>query len=188
MAKVSIPAVATKVHDLLEPLEPGQRKLAISAALVMLGDTPVEEQRTPGGHSKPGAGGDGGDGHAGLPARARSWMKAEGITANELSHVFDLENGAEIIASRAPGKNAKAQTINAYVLTGISQLLQTGEMKFEDKVARQAAKNLGCFNNANHTAYMRDKGKVLSGSKAGWNLTAPGLKHGAGLVKELAQG
>jgi hypothetical protein len=93
----------------------------------------------------------------------------------------------EITASHPPGKNAKLQTINTYVLTGIGKLLETGVPKFDDKAARDNCKSLGCFNTANHVVYMKKKGNVLSGSKTkGWTVTGPGLKVGAELIKQYS--
>ena len=60
-------------------------------------------------------------------------MHTNGVTQEQLAHVFHIEDGkAEVIASEAPGKNGQKKTINAYVLTGIAGLLQTGEAKFDD--------------------------------------------------------
>jgi hypothetical protein len=113
-------------------------------------------------------------------------MKKYSVTEEQLGHVFHGQN-AEVIAAEAPGKNAKQKTINAYVLTGVSSLIATGEATFDDKTARAVCKSMGCMNETNHATYMKDKGNVLGGSKnAGWMLTGPGLKSGADLVKELA--
>src|SRR5262245_59372781 len=115
-------------------------------------------------------------------------MRTYGITSAQLSHVFHLDGGtSEVIASEAPGKNGKEKTINAYVLTGISAFLQSGEAKFDDKTARDVCKLMGCFNEGNHAYYLKGKGNALGGTKdSGWTLTGPGLKSGAELVKALA--
>ena len=42
MAKSEITSISTKLHDLLEPLDPALRKRAIRAALMMLGDEDLE--------------------------------------------------------------------------------------------------------------------------------------------------
>jgi hypothetical protein len=185
MTKDDIAGISTKLYALLKPLDSPMRKRAIRAALTMLGEEDADSGLDDLGKKREDRR-DGGD-HVNLPTRARSWMKSEKVTAEELGHVFDLENGAEIIASHAPGKNKKEQTINAYVLTGISQLLKAGDTKFDDASGRAAATSLGCFDRANHATTMKKKGNVLSGSKVGWSLTGPGLKSGAALIKELAQ-
>jgi len=117
------------------------------------------------------------------------WMKQNGITAEQLQHVFHFSGaGVEIIAPDFPGKNKKQKTYNAYVVEGIAQLLATGEPHFTDKVARALCERAGCFDSANHATHMNNKGNEFAGSKdKGWTLTAPGLKKGAALVKELSQ-
>ena len=42
MAKIDIPSVASKLYELLEPLEPPMRKPAVKATLTMLGDDDVD--------------------------------------------------------------------------------------------------------------------------------------------------
>jgi hypothetical protein len=107
----------------------------------------------------------------------------------QVERVFDISNqGVTIIAPEVPGKSDKERTHNAYVLQGVSRLLASGEATFEDKDARKFCEDSGCYNKANHALYMGAKGNVLTGSKkSGWRLTAPGLKHGADLVKQLTK-
>jgi hypothetical protein len=178
-----IPAVTTNLYKLLQPLQSEERKRVIKAALAMLGDdTSVANQNSE-------RGGDAvDDGDSDLPVKARQWMKKYDVTQERLNHVFHIENGStEVIAHEAPGSSMKTMTINAYVLTGISQLLATGEAKFDDERARAVCKSMGCFDKGNHAKFMKEKGNVLSGSKeSGWTLTGPGLKSGADLVKGLA--
>jgi hypothetical protein len=178
-----IPAVTTNLYNLLQPLQSEERKRVIKAALTMLGDDiSVVNQ-----NSEKGGDGDA-DGDSDLPVKARQWTKQHAVTQEHLNHVFHIENGgAEVIAHKAPGSSMKAMTINAYVLTGISQLLATGEAKFDDERARAVCKSMGCFDKNNHAKFMKVKGNVLGGSKgSGWTLTGPGLKSGADLIKGLA--
>jgi hypothetical protein len=115
-------------------------------------------------------------------------MKQNGVTEDNLSHVFHIDGGAaEVIAGEAPGKSDKEKTLNAFVLTGLAEFLQTGDPKFDDKAARALCKKLGCFGEGNHATYMKDRGNLLGGSKeGGWTLTGPGLKAGAELIKGMA--
>jgi hypothetical protein len=175
-------ALVGGLYDLLEPVDPADRKKAIRAALTMLGEggdaglgDDQKKQRDDGDDSS-------------LPQKTRQWMQTYGITAAQLEQVFHVASGsAEVIAHEAPGANTKQKTINAYVLAGISQLLATGEARFDDKAARAVCKSMGCYNEGNHATYIKDKGNVVGGSKdAGWTLTGPGLKAGADLVKGLA--
>lgn len=171
-----------KIVELLSPLESEERLRIISASLMLLGEKPVAL-----GKGSEAEDSTEGDGATTLPPRARTWMKQYGISVEQTHQVFHLDNGtAEVIAATIPGKNKKEQTFNAYILTGIARLLATGDPSFEDKVARSLCENAGCYDSANHAAYMKSKGNEFTGSKdKGWTLTSPGLKRGAALVQEL---
>jgi hypothetical protein len=182
-APTDIPAVTTNLYKLLQPLQSEERTRVIKAALAMLGDdTPIVNQ-----NSEKGGNADD-DGDSDLPVKARQWMKKYDVTQEHLNHVFHIENGAaEVIAHEAPGSSMRAMTINAYVLTGISQFLVTGEAKFDDDRARAVCKSMGCFDKNNHAKFVKLKGNVIGGSKgSGWTLTGPGLKSGADLIKGFA--
>lgn len=185
MTKPDLPTIATEIYKLLEPHEPDVRERAIKAAMVMLGDnlqvSAPDKKFAPDlleeDHSGPQ-----------LAAKVKGWMRAHGITREQLGFVFHLDGSAcEVLPAESPGKNGKEKTINAYVLTGVSAFLQTGEPKFDDKTAREVCKTMGCLNEGNHAYYLKGKGNVLGGSKdSGWTLTGPGLKLGADLIKNLA--
>jgi hypothetical protein len=177
-----IPAVTTELYNLLKPLDSSERTRIIKAALMMLGDDASDVE------TKKSAKAEEPDDDSTLPAKAKSWMTKYSVTEEQLGHVFHIDGGSEVIAAAAPGKNGKEKTINAYVLTGISSLISTGEAKFDDKTAREVCKNMGCLSETNHATYIKDRGNVIGGSKdAGWTLTGPGLKVGADLVKGLAE-
>jgi hypothetical protein len=94
-----------------------------------------------------------------------------------------------VLGGSIPGKSSKQQTISAYILKGVAQLLATGEPTFDDKSARKLCEDLGCYSVANHALYMNSMGNSITGSKdKGWKLTAPGLKKGADLIKEMTKG
>jgi hypothetical protein len=94
-----------------------------------------------------------------------------------------------VLGGSIPGKSSKEQTISAYILKGVAQLLATGEPTFDDKSARKLCEDLGCYNGPNHAVYMNKMGNSITGSKdKGWKLTAPGLKKGADLIKEMTKG
>ena len=181
MVTPDLPTLTINLYKLLEPHEPEVRQRAIKAAMVMLGgdvqagspqsEEPAEDEGGPV-----------------FTAKVKSWMKTHSISRDQLGHVFHLDGGAcEVLPTEAPGNNGKEKTINAYVLTGISAFLQTGEAKFEDKAGRDACRAMGCFNEGNHAYYLKGRGNVIGGTKdSGWTLTGPGLKLGADLVKKLA--
>jgi hypothetical protein len=91
-----------------------------------------------------------------------------------------------VIAADIPGKGKKGKTLNAYVLVGVSKFLSTGDPKFDDKSARALCEGSGCYDSANHAQTLKAKGNWFTGTKEkGWSLTAPGLRQGAMIVKEL---
>ena len=171
----------TKVVEVLSPLSSEDRARVIGAALALLGDAQskvaVPKPSEPELH----------DAELGtLPPRARSWMSQHGVSAVELQQIFHVADGEVEVIATVPGRNKKDQTYNAYVLTGLSQLLATGAPAFTDKAARALCEASGCYDSANHATHMKDKGNEFTGSKdKGWTLTAPGLKRAADLIKEL---
>jgi len=171
MAKATdITSTTTELYNLLEPLDPAQRTKVIKAALTLLGDDiDIEREKSKTKKDEQEPGGDG------LRAKARTWARTH------------LDGGKVEFAAEAPGKTGKQKTVNAYILTGLAQFLQTGEAKFDDKTARAVCKAMGCLDESNHAYNLKGKGNALSGSKdSGWTLTGPGLKAGAELVKGLA--
>jgi hypothetical protein len=166
----------------LGPLESEDRHRVIQASLVMLKEKPADAASGNVGNSEEVA-------QVGeLPGRARLWAKQNALAFEQLEHVFDFSDGAvTVIAPEVGGKTNSEKTIKAYVLAGVAALLSSGEPAFEDKAARVLCENFGCYDSTNHSKYMKDKGNNFTGSKdSGWKLTAPGLKYGAGLVKELS--
>lgn len=169
----------TAIVQTLMPLSSEERRRVVQAALTLLG-----EVQMPPSHSAPE---DVGSTLDDLPPRARAWMKQNGVTSDELSQVFHVVDGAaEIIGSQLPGNSKKEQTYSAYILTGISQLLAVGDASFEDRAARSNCERYGCYDSANHSAHLRARGNEFTGSKEkGWTLTAPGLRRGSELIKQM---
>jgi hypothetical protein len=180
--------IVTEIVELLTPIESEERHRVIQACLTLLGETFSASTPTAAGSGTNPAGDEGDELPTMLP-RARSWMKQNGISLDELQQVFHLEDGsADVIASEIPGKNKKEKTYNAYVLAGIARLLSTGVPSFDDKTARALCVSSGCYDTANHSVTIKDRGNEFTGTKEkGWSLTAPGLKRGAVLVKEMTK-
>jgi hypothetical protein len=179
--------IVAEIVELLTPISSDERFRVIQASLTLLGETfPVSPQR---------AGGDSGDpeenaGHemSTLPVRVRTWSKQNGVSPEALEQVFHVESGsAEVIAGEIPGRNKKEKTLNAYVLAGLAKFLSTGNTAFDDKSARALCESSGCYDLANHSTTIKNRGNLFTGTKSGWNLTAPGLKHAAALVKEMTK-
>jgi|ERR1700739_3025192 len=188
-AAPKIADIAHKIYGLLEPLNSDERRKIINASLTLLGEATAGERAVGGGDSRVSTDGGKPDQNIeGIHPKAVHWMKQNGVTQAQLEEVFDITSeGMPVIISQAPGKNSKVQTHNAYVLQGISRLLATGDSTFDDKTARNLCGGLGCYNKGNHAVYMDEIGNQLTGSKdKGWKLTAPGLKHGASLIKPTA--
>jgi hypothetical protein len=179
--------IVSEIVELLTHIDSAERARVIQASLTLLGEVlPAGQSRTGAGHSI--AEEDGSETST-LPPRARTWMKQHGVLLEELQQVFHLENGtAEVIAGDIPGKNKKEKTYSAYILVGLSKLLSTGSPAFDDKAARALCESSGCYDQANHSVHIKERGNEFTGTKEkGWSLTAPGLKRAAALVKEMTK-
>ena len=175
--------VTTKVTNLLLPLSSEDRQRVMKATFALLGEDVVAFEAR--GNATTTTVTPSGGGQYVNP-KVANWIRTNALTATQLDQVFD---GGEVIDLNVPGKSAKQKTINTYVIEGIASFLTTGEPTVDDKKARELCGKVGCFNSANHSVYMGDKGNVLSGSKAGgWRLTGPGLTSGAQLIKEMTKG
>ncbi|MBS1983499.1 MAG: hypothetical protein JST16_04945 [Bdellovibrionales bacterium] len=185
MAKNKAVDSVGKMVTILTPLSSEDRNRVIHAALMLLGGKPFEIQD--GQRSVDGAAGGDKTKFASLPARAQTWAKQNNLASDELQQVFHIDGEtAEVISSEISGKNTAEKTIKAYLLTGLANLLSTGTPTFTDKAARTLCESLGCYDNTNHGKYLKKKGNLITGTKQkGWTITAPGLKRGAALVKEL---
>lgn len=181
MAKTNLSGSVAKIVDILTPLTSEERVRVTKASLTLLGEAVSGKELTENeGES---------DGAQSLNARAKSWVKQHGISLDELQQVFHVANGSmSVIAADIPGKKKKQQTLNAYVLLGISKLLSTGNPTFDDKEARELCESSGCYDKTNHATHLKGKGSLFTGGKdKGWTLTNPGLKHGVSLIKELSK-
>jgi hypothetical protein len=166
-----------RVVEILSPLSPEERARVIRAAMVLLGEVaPASEISVVERAEDP----------EGISTRAKVWMKQNSVTSAQIAQVFHISDGsAELIAS-LPGNSKKEQTYSAYILAGIGQLLVAGSPSFDDKSARDLCERSGCYDRANHSVHLRNRGNEFTGTKdKGWTLTAPGLRRGAELIKEL---
>jgi hypothetical protein len=172
------------VVKILGPLDSDERQRVIQSALLILRESFLEptmaaSSEEPRFEQESGS--------FDISPKARLWARQNGLSQDQLSHVFDISEGAAtVIASGILGKNNPIKTIKSYVLTGIAAFLTAGEPQFLDKDARSLCEHFGCYDRTNHAKYMKDKGNYFVGDKdRGWKLTAPGLKYGAELVKEM---
>lgn len=173
--------VVEKIVEVLVPLSSEERQRAVKAALVLIGETKIKPEEDIAGEDTQ----DTDDFK--LPVRARTWMKQNNVTLDQIQQVFHFVDGnIEVIASEIPGKSGIEKTCNAYVFSGIAGLLVNGEAKFTDEAARAICKTSGFYDETNHAKRLKEKGNKFTGSKEkGWALTAPGLKSGAELILEI---
>lgn len=171
---------AAKLVGILTDLDSEQRQRAVSAAMVLLGESAqkIPEKR----EEPPFAGGEG------LSPKAIAWARKNAVSIDQLEHVFSVDSdGVDVIAARAPGKSKRLQTIESYVLCGLRVFLASGELSFTDDDAREICKNLGAYDIPNHFNYVNGLGNLIAGSKdRGWKLTNPGLARAAEIVKQLS--
>ena len=181
---IDIAAVTTNLYTLLKPLEAEDRKKVVRAALTLLGEVDVP----PTGTSPRKEASLLDEGSKQFAPKVASWLQKSGLDEEILTQVFHIEGeSVEIIAGDVPGKSGKEKAINAYLLTGFKNYLETGDGKFDDKSAREVCKALGCYGDTNHATYIKDRGNLIGGSKTlGWTLTAPGMKAVSELIKEIA--
>jgi hypothetical protein len=174
-------AETTKVVEILRPLSSEDRTRVVRAAMALLGESDSSIGSTT--HGGPDVV------EVDLPnlaPRARAWMKQHSITVDELENVFHLSDGAVDFIAALPGRNKKEQTYAAYIVTGIGQLLLNGVASFDDRAARSLCERSGCYDRANHSAHLKDRGNEFTGTKEkGWTLTAPGLSRGAQIIKDV---
>lgn len=183
MAKNNIAEIAGKLVDLLDPLSPEERQRVVAASMTLLGETVPPKFNSENEKDVVDGRGD-----VSASGRARTWMRQNQLTDDEIQHVFQIENGEfEVLLSDIPGRDKREKTRNAYVLTGAGNLLAQGTASFTDAAARVLCEAAGCYDPGNHTKALKDKGNLFSGSKEkGWTVTGPGLKHAATLIKTIA--
>ncbi len=174
----------TTIIDALKPLKSEERQRTVDAAMTFLGETTktVATEREVGA---PGATDGAGDGHR--PAAITRWMRQYGVSADELDLAFHFKEGSFEVLD-VPGKSDREKTLNAYILTGLGTYLTTGERAFGDAAARGLCVKIGCYDANNHSSTIKHHGspEFTGDKKKGYTLTTPGVKRGAGLVKELA--
>jgi hypothetical protein len=166
----------------LSPLSSEDRHRVIQASMTLLGEKAAEVDNSPGDIDEAVS-----DEVNHLPVRAQNWVRQNSLTTDQLQQVFHFESGTvELIAADLPGKSNKERVRNAYLLTGIRALLCTGEAKFEDRVARMLCDLHGAYDQTNHSKALKGRNEFTGSRDKGWTLTAPGLKDGAILIKEIS--
>lgn len=185
VSKLVVEAVPKLVH-LLEPLSPDDRQRAIAATLVLFGQSFLTSGDSAG--KKEGTTEVQHDLGDDLSPKAVAWAKKNGVTRELLDHVFAIDSDSvDVIAGSMPDTGKRKQTVQAYILCGLASFLKSGENSFADADARAVCNKVGCYDMANHGAYIKGFGNLIHGSKgAGWKLTNPGLIEAAQIIKRLA--
>jgi hypothetical protein len=185
--ELDIKQASNSLYDVLKPLRTADRQKALNSALALLGETfkvgggaSADSKNEDDEHTEHGSG----DAPKLVPS-AKRWANKYGVTREQLEHALHIEGEkVDVVLDHAPGKNDKERAINSYLLTGLAELLRTGEPKFTDRAARDLCRKLGSYDPNNHAVYLKKPGNILSGNKdSGWTLTGPGQKAAAELVK-----
>ncbi len=171
----------TQLIKILQPLPSEDRHRNIDAALTFLGEKPhAAADKQPDLHSAGAV-----DGHQ--PPGVAGRMKQYGITHEQAEHVFDFSADGNFAILEVPGKSMREQTLNTYILTGLATFLATGERRFADDLARANCDTHSCLDSPNHAKTLGGKHPEFNGDKAsGWQITVPGIRRGAELMKEVA--
>jgi hypothetical protein len=181
------PETLIAIINVLAPLSSEQRQRTVAAAMMFLGEAPLQKprQETSGGSTD----NNNGDGEAGYSTHIAKWMKQNEVSAEELDQTFHFHESGTFDLLHAPGNSKKEQTLNTYILTGLGKYLAANDRSFDDATARGFCETIGCFDRANHAAILKGKGGEFSGDKTkGYSLTNVGVKRGEALVKEVAGG
>lgn len=175
-------AAISDLVKVLGPLESEDRQRVVQGAWMVLKEKPLETELVDRGRENSQAV------QSDISQKARVWAKQNGVTVEQLEYVFDITaEQVSVIAPEIVGNSNSEKTINAYILAGIASFIATGDPAFTDKAARSLCETFGCYD-SNHSKYLKERGNNFTGSKAGWKLTAPGLKQAASIIKKLADG
>lgn len=179
-AKKSVTEIVGVIVNELSSLEAADRRRVIQAVFALLGDDPPSlVARSEVTHPA--------DNDDRFSPRAKAWMKQNELSSSDILQVFHPGiDGVEIIAAEIPGTNNREKVRNAYVMLGIGKLLSSGESLFDDREARAVCERFGIYDQTNHSKYMKAGNEFVGSKERGWTVTAPGLKHGGKLIKELA--
>lgn len=175
--------IATDIAELLSPLSSEERGRVVTAALAIVGESaPIKiingAENTDSGSE---------DEALPLSSKGKLWSKQNQISQSQLSELFHFEGGAaEIIMGEIPGSSIKDKVRNAYILLGLSNYLATGNATLDDKVGRALCDRFGIYDQTNHSKAFKGGNELTGSFKNGWTVTAPGLKHGAALVKQAS--
>ncbi len=168
---------AQSLVEILTPLTAEERTIVIRTAMSAFNEAVPRVVDTKSGADS--ANEDSGT-FTGINMTAQVWLKRNNITKEQLDQVFHITaESTGLIVDDVPGKSTE-KVQDVYVLTGVLSFLQSGNMKIEDKKAKELCKKFNCFD-SNHSKRMNCS--YFIESKNDWELTALGLKRGVELIK-----
>lgn len=167
------------IVDELTPLGSDDRRRAIQAAMTLLGEEEIRPSRPE--HEATSVSDSGS-----LPGRAVSWMRQNELSLEQLQHAFLIADGSVEIITQPPGSSYREKVRSAYILTGIANLLRSGDQKFDDADARTLCERNGIYDPTNHSKYVKGGNEFTGSREKGWILSMPGLKAGANLIKQVS--
>lgn len=184
MAKNNLVEITSQLYGLLEPLNTEDRKRAVNAVLVLLGDSPIVPTFVSlGSESQVGTLAN----TPGLGAKATQWIKQHKLTHEILEKCFYFQNGkADIHLNTIIGAGYREQTSNCYLLIGAKAFLESDNAVFSEADAIALCKHTGAYDKNNHTTHRKNLGMRIAGSREnGFSLTGPGIKAAAELIMEI---
>ena len=179
MATSKLPEITAKLCDILEKLDPDDRRKVVSAALTLLGSPQASDAGAIDALNE--------ETDVAVGVNARRWMQQNRISADSLQEIFHIDGGVvEVIASDVPGSSKRSKTRSCYLLSGIRALLGNDQPNFSESDAVELCKHVACYDSPNHANTRKELGNQIRGTKdAGYSLSAPGLRAAAELIKSM---
>ncbi|MCA9116539.1 MAG: hypothetical protein KDA79_15755 [Planctomycetaceae bacterium] len=123
----------------------------------------------------------------GISPVAIKWMQRNGLTVDQLGHIFSLgADEIDLVASSVPGTSKRERTRNVTILKGIASYLSTGVARITAEQIKEACLHYDAYDSPNHAKGLRGMSTELTGSReSGFKLTGRGLSAGAGLIRQI---
>lgn len=179
--------VIAEVYGLLSPLSAPERAAVLAAVRAAFGVEsttrgPVEGRRDPPVVAEQARSA------APFGQHAMAFIRRAGLSQDDLEEVFVFHGDSEVEVNvgRLPGNTAKEQTHAGYLLVGAASFLATDGAEISEKQVTDFLKLHGAYNQANHAAYRKSLGNLVTGTKrSGFKLTTPGLRRAGEVIREL---
>ena len=127
----------------------------------------------------------------GAPVQAApevAFFQQNDISPQEWSQVFDYDGSSySIIVVDLKEKPMSKKQIRLALLLGIKGLLETGEPYLSKDSLIELCREHDAFDATNFSKHMKRNKRWLVPKGEGWNLTVPGKKQAATVIKQLAE-